>query len=81
MLARTRTAARHDRSVLFAVDLVSDKTDLPETPKELSDGDFEIVWMHARERAARCENLHAFVVNLCTALIENDMVAYIDLTE
>ena len=67
--------------VLFAAELVTDKADLPESPNELSDGDFEIVWMQARERAARCEDLRAFVVKLCAVLIENDMVAYIDLTE
>ena len=66
--------------ILFAVELVTVKDDLPDSTGELSDNDFADVWMHARERAARCENLRAFVDNLCVALISNDMVAYIDLT-
>ena len=65
--------------VMFAVELVTDRVNLPETPAELTDSDFELVWGHARERAARCENLRLYVVTLCDALIADDMDRVIDL--
>ena len=65
--------------VLFAVENVANRADLPIAPNELSDSDFIIVWEHARERAARCENLRAYVDDMCAALIADDMDHVIDL--
>jgi len=65
--------------VMFAVELVANRADLPLAPNELSDNDFIIVWENARERAARCENLRAYVDDMCAALIADDMDHVIDL--